>query len=251
MYKKREIKLINIAICDDNLIFATRIESLLLDISKKQLIDMSIEVYSDGNELWDAIKSGQKYELLYLDIEMSRLNGIDVAKKIRERDTDVVIIYISSYETYFIELFEVEPFRFIKKPVDVELFKNYFTRAYERIAQRDAYFEFKFNKVPHKVQTKNIIYFESAGRVITVITKDDSKGKFYGKLNLLEKRLENGKIPFLRIHQSYLVNYRFVKEITFSKVVLFDGTELQISEERQKIIRLNYSNLLGGEFLDG
>lgn len=85
--------------------------------------------------------------------------------------------------------------------------------------------------------------------MITIRTKD-SAGKFYGKLNLLEKQLENGKIPFLRIHQSYLVNYRFIKEITFSKVVLLDGTELQISEERQKMIRAKFSNLMRGEFLD-
>ena len=126
---------------------------------------------------------------------------------------------------------------------------DYFQKAYERIVQNDAYFEYKFKKVPHKVQTKNIIFFESSGRVITIRTKD-SAGKFYGKLNLLEKQLENGKIPFLRIHQSYLVNYRFIKEITFSKVVLLDGTELQISEERQKMIRAKFSNLMRGEFLD-
>lgn len=241
--------MVNIAICDDDLVFATKIESILFNISKNQLIDMSVEVYSDGIELWEDIKNGHNFEILYLDIEMVKLNGIDVAKRIRQTDSEVIIIYISSYETYFIELFEVEPFRFIKKPVDTGIFECYFQKAYERIVQNDAYFEYKFKKVPHKVQTKNIIFFESSGRVITIRTKD-SAGKFYGKLNLLEKQLENGKIPFLRIHQSYLVNYRFIKEITFSKVVLLDGTELQISEERQKMIRAKFSNLMRGEFLD-
>lgn len=245
----REVNLINIAICDDDLIFATKIESLLINISKTQLIDMLIEVYSDGSELWNDIKCGHRYELLYLDIEMISLNGIDVAKKIRESDKNVIIIYVSNYETYFIELFEVEPFRFIKKPVDVEVFGKYFQKAYERMVQKDVYFEYKFNKVPHKVPINNIMYFESAGRVITVITKDNT-GKFYGKLSLLEKQLEKSQFSFLRIHQSYLVNYRFVKEITFSKVVLYDGTELQISEERQKMIRAKYTNLLGDEYGD-
>lgn len=107
--------MINIAICDDDLVFASKIEAMLLQISKKQMIKMNIEVFSDGSELWDDIAFGKnKYELLYLDIEMVRINGIEVARKIRENDADAILIYISAYDNYFIELFEVEPFRFIK-----------------------------------------------------------------------------------------------------------------------------------------
>lgn len=96
---------------------------------------------------------------------------------------------------------------------------------------------------------KDILYFESSRRLIKIKGKNES-GKFYGKLNMVEKNLENGKIPFLRIHQSYLVNFRFIKEISFYKVVLFDGTELQISEERQKNVREKYNILMKGEFFD-
>lgn len=91
---------------------------------------------------------------------------------------------------------------------------------------------------------------ELSGRLINIKHKDGD-GKFYGKLNIIEKQLMDGKIPFLRIHQSYLVNYRFVCKISFSRVILFDGTILQISEDRQKMIRAKYNDLLGGEFLDG
>lgn len=242
--------MLNIAICDDDLIFASKIETMLLEIAKRQLFKINVEVYSDGSELWNDISTGKIYELLYLDIEMVKLNGIDVAKKIREYDTNAILIYISNYENYFIELFEVEPFRFIKKPIDENIFLDYFNKAYARIIQDEAYFEYHFNKVPYKLLTKNIIYFESSGRLININHKDGS-GKFYGKLNVVEKQLQDGKIPFLRIHQSYLVNYRFVGRISFSTVILFDGTILQISEDRQKIIRAKYNELLGGEFLDG
>lgn len=241
--------MINIGICDDDLIFASKIEMMLIKISKSQLIEMNIEVYSDGYELWRDIQNRNTFDLLYLDIEMLQINGIDVARKIREKDIDVIIIYISSYENYFIQLFEVEPFRFIKKPVDDEIFYSYFNKAYDRILGSDLYFEYKFNKIPHKIMLKNVLYFESSGRLIEIKGKDEN-GKFYGKLNMVEKKLESGKIPFLRIHQSYLVNYRFIKEISFYKVVLYDGTELQISEERQKIVRDKYNDLMGGEFFD-
>lgn len=250
MYRKKGVRLINIAVCDDDLIFASKIETILYVISKQRLIDVEVEVFSDGSELWKSICAGRTFELLYLDIEMMKLNGIELAKKVRENDTSVLIIYISNYENYFIDLFEVEPFRFIKKPIDEKIFLDYFDKAYERILQNEAYFEYKFNKIPHKLLTKNIMYFESSGRLIRIKNKAGS-GKFYGKLNVIEKQLQDGKIPFLRIHQSYLVNYRFVQEISFEKVVLTDGTELHISEDRQKAIRAKYNELLGGEFLDG
>ena len=224
--------MINIAICDDDLVFASKIEAMLLQISKKQMIKMNIEVFSDGSELWDDIAFGKnKYELLYLDIEMVRINGIEVARKIRENDADAILIYISAYDNYFIELFEVEPFRFIKKPVD------------------DYIFEVYFNKADYKIPINNISYFESSGRLINIIHMD-GKDKFYGKLNYVEKQLGDSKIPFLRIHQSYLVNYRFICKISFSHVTLRDGTVLQISEDRQKKIREQYNNLLVGDFLD-
>lgn len=242
--------MLNIAICDDDLIFASKVETLLLQISHDRFIEMSIDVYSDGIELWNEISSGKTYELLYLDIEMINLNGIDVAKKIRDRNIDSIIIYISGYDNYFIDLFEVEPFRFIRKPVNEKIFLEYFQKAYEKIIREDAYFEYKFNKVAYKVLTRNIMFFESTGRIIN-IHNQDSTGKFYGKLNSIERKLEDGKVPFLRIHQSYLVNYGFIKEITFSKVVLTNGILLQISEERQKLIRAKYTSFLGGEFLDG
>lgn len=242
--------MLTVAVCDDDLIFASRIETILLEISQSRFLEMSVEVYSDGYELWRDISMGKTFELLYLDIEMIHLNGIDVAKRIREINQDLVIIYISNYDNYLIDLFEVEPFRFIKKPVDENLFISYFQKAYEKIIREDAYFEYKFNKALHKVLLKNIIYFESSGRTINIYCKDGD-GKFYGKLNAIENELSNGKVPFLRIHQSYLVNFNYIQEINFSRIVLVNKTQLQISEERQKTIRAKYVSLLGGEFLDG
>ncbi len=180
---------------------------------------------------------------------MVRLNGIELAKKIRERDLNIILIYISSYENYFIELFEVEPFRFIKKPIDEEIFRNYFNKAYKRIIRNETCFEYRFNKVSHKVLLKDIIYFESSGRFITIHYKG-GQDKFYEKLSIVEKQLERGEIPFFRIHQSFLVNYRYIKRISFSNITLYDGRELQISEDRQKKVREKYHELLGREFFD-
>ena len=72
----------------------------------------------------------------------------------------------------------------------------------------------------------------------------DGAGKFYGKLNNIEKQLVDSKIHFMRIHQSYPVNYRFICKISFSHFTLRDGTVLQTSEDRQKKIMEQYNDLL-------
>lgn len=243
--------MLNIAVCDDDLVFATKMESMLMKLLEGRKNDVSIEVYADGKELWKGLEEGNRFQLLYLDIEMEDLDGIRVAKKIREDDTDAVIIFVSNYENRCMELFEAEPFRFIKKPVDETLFADYFRKAYDRITRsRDAYFEYSYNKGHYKVRTDSIMYFESRARAVFIVTKD-GKRKFYDTLNSVEKKLESRGASFLRIHQSFLVNYSFIKEITYAKVVLFNGTEFRISGERRNAVREKVSRLIEREFLDG
>lgn len=75
---------------------------------------------------------------------------------------------------------------------------------------------------------------------------EESTYRYYGKLDEVERRLVQNKIPFLRIHKSFYVNFHFVDKITFSKLILSDGTVLQISQDRQNIIRKRYLDILGG-----
>lgn len=98
--------MINIAICDDDKVILSEIKNLLLNIAEKNFIKIDVNTYYDGSSLEKDINKGEVFDLLYLDIEMSQ-NGILTAKRLRERGYDVLIIYISSYEKYFRELFEV------------------------------------------------------------------------------------------------------------------------------------------------
>ena len=181
---------------------------------------------------------------------MKNIDGIETAKNIRKIDQNVIIIYISNYESYLKELFEVEAFRFISKPINKTIFENYFLKSYERLCSFASYFEYKYKRELFKIMIGEIIYFESNGRSISIILADGRNEKFNGKLNDVEKDLKNSKIGFLRIHQSYLISYHFIKSITKTHVKLLNDLVLQISEDRQKNIRKQYFMLLGGEISD-
>ena len=124
--------MLRIAICDDDKILVTQIEEMLNRYLDKKMIDRYIDIFYDGASLERIYEKGDRFDIIYLDIEMSGKNGIEAAKSIRKLDRDVLLIYVSSYETYFMQLFEVEPFRFIKKPIKETEFEEVIDLAYER-----------------------------------------------------------------------------------------------------------------------
>ena len=132
--------MINIAICDDDKVILSEIKNLLLNIAEKNFIKIDVNTYYDGSSLEKDINKGEVFDLLYLDIEMSQ-NGILTAKRLRERGYDVLIIYISSYEKYFRELFEVNTFRFLGKPIDKQKCQKYLLEAVELINRNKKYLE--------------------------------------------------------------------------------------------------------------
>ncbi len=242
--------MIRVAICDDEIMITSKIEEMLLQISKDNKIEVDIDVFFDGETLEKSINQEQRFDLIYLDIEMKNVDGIEAAKNIRKIDRNVIIIYISNYESYLKELFEVEAFRFISKPIDKAIFENYFLKAYERLCSFASYYEFQYKRELYKILLGDIVYFESKGRAINIILADGRTEKFNGKLNEVEQELRNSKIGFLRIHQSYLISYHFIKSMAKTHVKLSDDLVLQISEDRQKDIRKQYCKLLGGEISD-
>lgn len=239
-----------LAVCDDDLKFTGDFETLVLQESRNMGIRVETDVFSDGDTLVKSILSGERYNLIFLDIEMKQVDGISAARCIREIDRSVLLIYISGYDQYLKELFEVEPFRFLSKPVNDNKFCRYFREACQRIGETEVFYQFTFNKEIKKVPLKDIVYFESRNRMVYIYFRDNSFEHFYGKLNDVEKELTNSRQYFLRTHQSFLVNYDYIKKMNFFNVTVSIGgkeIELKISEDRQKEVRRQLCEIAGGK----
>mgnify|MGYP001113991560 CR=1 FL=1 len=96
--------MLNIAICDDDDLIAHQIESVLHNIGDEENVKIDTDVFYSGNDLVREISSGKKFDLIYMDIQMENGDGITAAKNIRKKDEDVMIIFISSYDRYVMEL---------------------------------------------------------------------------------------------------------------------------------------------------
>lgn len=241
------IKMLNIAVCDDENAMINDIENMLLDVCKKQNIRADIDVFCSGETLGKEVMMGTKYDMIFLDIEMEKVNGIESAKAIRKMDQNVIFIYVSAHDRYALELFCLDVFAFIKKPIDKEEFRKTFLGAYQRVCNKVFYFTFNYKNEEYKIPCKDILYFESRGRKINIYHLNGRVDEFYGKLSEVETKIAKGKIPFLRIHQSYLVNFLLIRARTKVEVILVNGEKLIISEDRQKKFAKEYSDLLGGE----
>ncbi len=116
-----------VAICDDEKTICSQIEKVILDYQKDCAEEIDVLTFSSGEELHKIIKDGQAFDLIFLDIELDKLNGIEVGKIIREELNDNItqIVYISANKDYAMELFENRPLNFLVKPICCEkIIKN-------------------------------------------------------------------------------------------------------------------------------
>ena len=252
-YKMKDGKLekdlaLNIAICDSDVKFTSIVEDILQKKTAKMNVNVETEVFFDGRALLNNVQNGNKYDLIFLDIEVDHIDGIEVARDIRKNDKNVLFIYISDNEQSWKELFEVNPFRFLSKPLDTILLATYFEAAIEKITTEDVYFQYTFNKRVCKVLLNDVVYFESRNRMINIFFADGSSSSFYGKLNEIEDDIVDSNSQFLRIHQSYLINCNFVREAISNNVTLTSAaqkTVLKISRERQSDVRSKLYRIAG------
>lgn len=231
-------KMLNIAICDDDINLTGKLETLLYKIAKKNFIHIETEVFLDGEQLESAVEQNAYFDIIFLDIEMQRKDGITAARRIREVDRNVLIIYVTSHDSYMQESFSVRPFRFLVKPVGEKILETYF-KAYEEISTYDSYFRYSNQRIERKTLIRDILYFESHRRKIHIVTEKEIF-EFYGKLNEIEERLKDNKATFLRVHQSYLVNYKHIEGLAYDFVIMDNGKRLSISEDRRKLISKEY-----------
>ncbi len=234
--------MLNIAICDGNIITVAQIEETLYWISDSEHISIDIDVFYSMVSLENIFSQVKKYDLLIIDIENQ--SGVDIVKKVRECDDNVIIVTVAASDKYMTELFGLDVFAYIMKPIIKETMVKLFLDINKKIGNKLFYFVFRYKNEEFKVPCRDIMYFESKGRKITIYLKDDSVSVFNGKLSEVENRLKDEKVPFLRIHQSFLVNYHMIKSRSKTYVKLLNGTQLPISEERRKKFSKRYGNIL-------
>ena len=225
-----------IAVCDDVASVCNELKTMIMDM-KNDLIckEITIDTFYSGEALIDNIKEENLYDLIFLDIELGKINGVEVGHIIREQMEDYVtkIIYISSKDIYDRQLFDVQPLHFLKKPIDSKKVFDDIQLAMKISEKENRNFEFKSFRNTIKVPYRDILYFESRGRKVFLVgTKNNYT--FYGNIKSLEEVLPKF---FIHPNRSYFVNYEFVTCFKFEELIMTDGSVIPISRNKRKEIR--------------
>ena len=225
-----------IAVCDDVASVCNELKTMIMDM-KNDLIckEITIDTFYSGEALIDNIKEENLYDLIFLDIELGKINGVEVGHIIRKQMEDYVtkIIYISSKDIYDRQLFDVQPLHFLKKPIDSKKIFDDIQLAMKISEKENRNFEFKSFRNTIKVPYRDILYFESRGRKVFLVgTKNNYT--FYGNIKDLEEVLPKF---FIHPNRSYFVNYEFVTCFKFEELIMTDGSIIPISRNKRKEIR--------------
>jgi len=230
-----KMNVIEIAVCDDELYLLRRLEACLLKLGKKAGIQVEVECYEDGSDLVNAVTEGKRFDIIYLDVRMKYMNGLEAAYKIREIDRLVQMVYVTSHDGYMKETFRVSPIGFLTKPIKEKEFEETFYYVLGIVEEQDSYYRFRYMKSDYKVAIRDILYFESKLRVAEIVLHEGFL-KEYKALNEIEKNMDQSKGKFLRIHKSYLVNYQHVIRMGYEEVEMPKGIILPLSRAYKKTV---------------
>lgn len=228
--------MIKVAICDDEAAICTQIERIVEKFSRQEAVAMDVELFLTGKELCRFIESEHSFDIIFLDIELNDINGVEVGKFIREKQNDQVvqIVYISAQTKYCMELFDIRPMNFLEKPIDEVKINKLLKLLLELYPGAGQIFLYRIGHADYKELIKNILYFESGNRTVRMVTQSGD-AIFYSTLAKVQTQL--AKSDFIQIHKSYLVNYLHVIEVGTKEVKMSNQQILPISQSQRKVVR--------------
>lgn len=226
--------MIKIAICDDEKYYLNLLENMVKAILEKFKVKAHIFKFSSSSEFLEFQKNSfLAFDLILLDILMDGLNGIDLAKKIRQLDSETKILFISTSKDYILDGYDVHAYNYLLKPISYFKLENIlleFIHSFNN--SKDNFFTVRNKQSILKINLDNIIFFESKLRKINILSSNALDISFYDKLDNIEKNLPSKS--FVRCHKSYLVNLNYIKKIENSKIITLNNVIIPISRSYLK-----------------
>lgn len=231
--------MIKIGICDDNEVEYMLLKKIVTTLLIEKGLEYEVSTFSNGEDLLNAMQE-KSFTLLFLDIMMENMDGIDLGKQIRNHDLDTEIIYCTSSQEFLLASYEVFALGYVLKPYDtvqIARLLDYFIHKHGVVSTK--YIMVKSNFTKRKIFFDEIIFVESMNKVVLFHTNTSGEIKVYDKLGNIEKELSNGN--FLRCHQSYIVNMDFVVRMDETEFITITNQVVPIRRKDRKLLRERYN----------
>ncbi|AFA48451.1 LytR/AlgR family response regulator transcription factor [Acetobacterium woodii] len=235
--------MLKIAICEDE----EEHKNLLVELINRFEFgsDYLLTAFKFGKDLIAEYHNGNRYDIIFLDMHLENEDGIDVANEIRKKDEKTQIVITTSLIEYAILGYSVNASDFLLKPLSqekVDLILNKMVQKKKKLAAN--FHEIEINNEKVILRTDEILYFESIGRKIKVVTTDGSYDYYY-TISALVRDLD--PTQFILCHRSYIINLKNVRRIKKGLAVIKKGVEIPISVKKYQLVYDAFTKYLSEE----
>ena len=232
------VKVMNIAICDDERNFAKMLKDYISEYAAIHDFTNHVELYFSPTQLLRADLS--KCDVVFLDIEMPGIDGIETARQLRQQYDELLLVFITGWIKYAPDGYRVNAFRYLLKkslPEDLWLCLD---EIQEKLFENTECISLRNKERELEIPLKNIVYFEGTRQknVLVYLKHELTPIECYGKISEMDELLQEK--GFLRIQKSFLVNMAYIEKIRNYKARLRNGTELKVSERQYQSVNQQY-----------
>lgn len=222
-----------IAVCDDCHESAEKIRNLIGN-------DYHVTEFLSGKELLQSNRS-HPYDMVFLDVEMPEMDGLTVAKELRNQKEDQIVIFISNYDEVVYTAIKLSPLRFIRKSHLEEEFSEAFEAALRVLKNARQEYIISLKGKEWRFLIEEILYIEEKGHYANIHTKNSMVD-----LRISMKQLSGDLEPygFLRCHISYLANMSHIQELSSNELLMENGDRIPVSKTYFKKTKESYINYL-------
>ena len=232
----------NIVICDDEKVEIEYLTTLVQKWSQRSNVAVTITAFDSAEAFLFYYESNKSVDILLLDIQMKQINGVTLAKQLRNEGGQMQIIFITGFPDFIAEGYEVSALHYLMKPVNEDRLFTVLDKAYSNISKISDSIIIETENGQAKLFCHDIIYAEAFYHDTVIQTENDTyKTKLY--IGELEEKLSSG---FYRVHRSYLVGLKFIRQITKIEVIMDNNKKIPLSRRRYNNVNKAFINFHKG-----
>lgn len=235
--------MIRIAVCDDFKDTVNQVNGYLPEYQQLRNRKLDIKSFFNAEDLWEYLRKN-RCDLIILDIELVKMNGVELGHLIRTelKDNIIKIVYISAKNCYDRQLFDVQPLNFLPKPIDKEKLFKMIDLTIQLSNNNERFFTFENKQGAFRIKFSDILYFESFGHYLRISTKS---GDYEFKSTMSEVMEQISEARFIQVHRSYIINYDNTSHIKYEEITMSNGYVVPVSRDRRKEVRNRISKWEG------
>ncbi len=235
--------MLNIAVCDDEPKEIEYLISLTHQWAKESKTVVSISSFESAEAFLFEYEEDKSFDVLLLDIQMKEMNGISLAEKIRESNTQVQIIFITGFPDYISRGYDVSALHYLIKPIEKEKLFAVLSKASDNLKKEEKFILLTVQNESVRIKLKDIFFIEAFGHSSCVVCKH---GEYKVSLSIsdIAKMLDDS---FVQCHRSYIANILNMSKITKTDVFFDNGKSIPVSRRMYSDVNCAFINFYRGE----